>query len=215
MAMNATRDISVEFLFDFGSPNAYLCHKVIPAIEARTGVRFTYVPILLGGLFKLANNQSPIQAFATIPNKLAYDRVEMRRFVTRHGLKEFKLNPHFPVNTLQIMRGAIAAQRLGCFERYVDLMFAAMWEQGLKMDEPAAIAAVLTEGGLDAELLIQNAHEPEVKGQLMANTQASHDRGAFGAPTFFVGDEMFFGKERMRDVEEELVRLRQVGKPGA
>jgi 2-hydroxychromene-2-carboxylate isomerase len=213
--MNANHDIRVEFLFDFGSPNAYLCHKVIPAIEAQTGVRFTYLPILLGGLFKLANNRSPVEAFAAIPNKLAYDQVEMRRFVTRHGLKEFKLNPHFPVNTLPIMRGAVAAQRLGCFERYVDSMFVAMWECGLKMDEPAAIAAVLTEGGMDAERLLQAAQEPEVKGQLTANTQASHDRGAFGSPTFFVGDEMFFGKERMRDVAEELVRLRQVGKPGA
>lgn len=214
MPMNPTLEIGVEFLFDFGSPNAYLCHKVIPSIEARTGVRFTYLPILLGGLFKLANNRSPVEAFAAIPNKLAYDRLEMRQFVTRHGLKEFKLNPHFPVNTLQIMRGAVAAQRLGCFEPYVDLMFAAMWERGLKMDEPAAIAAVLTEGGMDAERLIQTAQEPEVKGQLMAKTQASHDRGAFGSPTFFVRDEMFFGKERLKAVEEELVRLRQVGGPG-
>jgi 2-hydroxychromene-2-carboxylate isomerase len=200
-----------EFLFDFGSPNAYLCHKVVPALEARTGTRVGYVPILLGGLFKLANNRSPVEAFAAIPNKLAYDRLEMQRFVARHGLHAFRLNPHFPVNTLPIMRGAVAAQRLGCFARYVDATFAAMWEQGRKMDEPAEIAAVLAAAGLDAGGLMQAAQEPDVKDRLKANTEAAHARGAFGSPTFFVGDEMFFGKERLRDVEEELLRLRQAG----
>ena len=202
--MNANHGASVQFLFDFGSPNAYLCHKVMPAIEARTGVRFTYVPILLGGLFKLANNRSPVEAFAGIPNKLAYDRLEMKRFVTRHGLTSFIRNPHFPVNTLQIMRCAVAAQEQACFERYVDTMFSAMWERGLKMDDPATIAAVLAEGGLDAERLLSVAQEPAVKARLMANTQAAHDRGAFGSPTFFVGDQMFFGKDRLREVEEEI-----------
>jgi 2-hydroxychromene-2-carboxylate isomerase len=202
--MTATLDFRVQFLFDFGSPNAYLCHKVIPAIEARTGARFAYLPILLGGLFKLANNRSPVEAFAAIPNKLAYDRLEMRRFITRHGLAAFKLNPHFPVNTLQSMRGAVAAQQLGCFERYVDTVFAAMWELGLKMDDPATIGAALAEGGLDAERVMQIAQEPEVKARLLANTQAAHDRGAFGSPTFFVRDEMFFGKDRLREVEEAI-----------
>ena len=111
-----------QFLFDFGSPNAYFCHKVLPAIEARTGQRFDYQPILLGGLFKLANNRSPIEAYAAIPNKLAYEKLEIKRFVVKHGLKQFKFNPHFPLNTLQLMRGAVAAQQLGCFERYVDAM---------------------------------------------------------------------------------------------
>lgn len=206
--MNATPDARAQFLFDFGSPNAYLCHKVIPQIEARTGARFDYVPILLGGLFKLANNRSPVEAFATIPNKLAYDRLEMQRFITRHGLAAFKFNPHFPVNTLQIMRGAVAAQQLSCFERYVDTVFAAMWEHGLKMDDPATIAAVLAEGGLDAQRLMQTAQEPAVKARLLENTQAAHDRGAFGSPTFFVGDAMYFGKDRLREVAEEIGRAR-------
>ena len=204
--MNATRDVSAQFLFDFGSPNAYLCHKVIPQIEARTGARFEYVPILLGGLFKLANNRSPVEAYAGIPDKLAYERLEMRRFVTRHGLSAFKFNPYFPVNTLQIMRGAVAAQQLDCFERYIDTVFAAMWERGLKMDDPVTIAAVLAEGGLDAERLMQTAQEPAVKARLLECTQAAHGRGAFGSPTFFVRDEMFFGKDRLREVEEEISR---------
>lgn len=194
----------IEFLFDFGSPNAYFCHKVIPAIETRTGARFEYMPILLGGLFKLANNRSPVEAFAAIPHKLAYERLEMQRFITRHGLNDFKFNPHFPVNTLQLMRGAVAAQQLGCFERYADTVFAAMWERGLKMDDAATVASVLAEGGLDTARLLQAAQEPEVKARLMANTQAAHDRGVFGAPTFFVGEQMFFGKDRLREVEDEI-----------
>lgn len=201
MAMDPTPPATVEFLFDVGSPNAYLCHRVIPAVAARSGLRFEYVPILLGGLFKLANNRSPAEAYAAIPNKWAYEQLEMRRFVQHHGITAFRLNPHFPVNTLQVMRGAVAARGLGCFERYVDVVFAAMWEHGLKMDDPATIARVLAEAGLDAQALTQAAQAPEVKAGLLAHTQAAFERGAFGSPTFFVGGEMFFGKDRLRDVE--------------
>lgn len=196
----------LEFLFDFGSPNAYLCHKVIPAIEARTGARFAYVPILLGGLFKLANNRSPAEAFADIPNKRAYDRLEMERFIRRHALQAFRFNPHFPVNTLKIMRGACAAQKLGGFETYVEAVFAAMWEQQLDMADDAVIAQALQRAGLDAAALLAAALHAEVKAQLLQNTQAAHARGAFGAPTFFVDGEIFFGKDRLRDVEEQILR---------
>ena len=202
--MTTTDNRNAQFLFDFGSPNAYLSHKVIPSIEARTGVRFEYLPVLLGGLFKLANNRSPIEAFAAIPNKMAYEQLEMQRFVSKHGLTAFRMNPHFPVNTLHIMRGAVAAQRLNCFAPYVDSVFAAMWERGLKMDDPAVIGATLAEAGLDAAALMQASQEPEVKAALMAGTQAAHDRGAFGSPTFFVGTAMYFGKDRLPDVEEAL-----------
>lgn len=195
----------VQFLFDFGSPNAYLVHQVIPQIEARTGARFDYVPILLGGLFKLANNRSPMEANADIPLKRAYDLLEIRRFVQRHGLGAFRFNPHFPVNTLQIMRGAVAAQRLGCFRPYVNAVFASMWERGADMADAAVIAAELQAAGLDAAPLMAAAQEAEVKQGLLANTQQAHARGAFGAPTFFVGDEIFFGKDRLREVEEAIV----------
>lgn len=205
--------LSVEFLFDFGSPNAYLCHEILPTIEARTGVRFEYVPVLLGGLFKLANNRSPVVAFADIPNKLAYERLEIRRFVARHRLDAFRMNPHFPVNTLKIMRGAVAAARLGIFERYVDAVFAAMWERGLNMDDPAVIAPVLAEAGIDAEALMQATQSAEVKAKLLENTESAHARGAFGIPTFFVGGEMFFGKDRLREVEEEILRRRAGAAP--
>ena len=194
----------VQFQFDFGSPNAYLSHQLIPQIEARTGVRFDYVPVLLGGLFKLANNRSPGEAYADIPNKIAYERMEMRRFIARHGLTAFQFNPHFPVNTLQIMRGAVAAQRLGCFAPYVDTVYACMWERGCNMADAAVIAAELSAAGLDAQALLATSQQPEVKQQLLANTEAAHGRGAFGSPTFFVGEQMFFGKDRLRDVEEEI-----------
>ena len=198
----------VQFLFDFGSPNAYFCHKVIPAIETRTGQPFIYLPVLLGGLFKLANNRSPAEAFAGIPNKQAYDRLEITRFVARHGLTAWRFNPHFPVNTLKIMRGAVAAQALGCFGPYVDAVFAAMWEQGRDMADDAQIAEVLAAAGLDGPALLAKAQDPVVKAQLLANTEQAHARGAFGSPSFLVGDALYFGKDRLRDVEEAMLASR-------
>lgn len=195
---------TLEFLFDFGSPNAYLCHKVLPAMEARTGHRFTYAPILLGGIFKLANNRSPAEAFGDIPKKRAYDKLEIARFIRKHQLHAFQMNPHFPVNTLMMMRGTFAAQQLGCLPAYVDAMFAAMWEQGRNMAEPEQFAAVLQAAGLDAAAITAAIATPEVKNQLLASTQNAYERGCFGSPTFFVGDEMFFGKDRLREVEEEI-----------
>ncbi len=200
----------VQFLFDFGSPNAYLAHKMLPALAQRTGATIDYVPILLGGLFKLAHNRSPMEAYAQIPNKLAYEHLEMRRFIAAHGLTAFRMNPHFPVNTLQIMRGAVAAQGLGVLAPYVDSVFAAMWERKLNMADAEVIATVLTEAGLDAAAIAAGAADPQVKQQLMDNTQQACDRGAFGSPTFFVGDEMYFGKERLRDVEQAIVASRAV-----
>lgn len=199
--------VPLKFLFDFGSPNAYLSHKVLPGIESRIAAKFEYVPVLLGGLFKLSNNRSPAEAFADIPNKRAYDALEVRRFVTRHGLAKFRANPHFPVNTLKIMRGAVAAQDLGCFMPYVEAVFAAMWEQALNMDDPATITAVLKAAGLDAQALFDKSQDPAVKARLLANTQAAYDAGAFGSPSFLVGDELFFGKDRLREVEEEFLRV--------
>lgn len=198
--------VTTEFLFDFGSPNAYFCHRVIPAIEARTGVLFTYVPILLGGLFKLANNRSPMEAFADIPHKRAYQQLEVERFIRRHALTAYRFNPHFPVNTLKIMRGALAAQALGCLAPYVEAVYAAMWEQRRNMADEAQIAEVLTAAGLDAAALLQQSQAPDNKAALLANTEQAHGRGAFGSPTFFVNGEIYFGKDRLRDVEEAMVQ---------
>ena len=196
---------TVQFLFDFGSPNAYMCHKVIPAIEDRTGVQFEYVPILLGGLFKLANNRSPAEAFAGIPNKRAYDKLEIERFLAKHKLHKFHFNPNFPVNTLAIMRGAVAAKKLGVFARYIDAMYAGMWEDGLNLSDPVVIQTSLARNALDAEVLLKAIQDPEVKSTLLDNTQKAFDQGAFGSPTFFVGKEIFFGKDRLREIEDEIV----------
>lgn len=197
---------SVQFLFDFGSPNAYLCHKVLPTIEQRTGVKVQYVPILLGGLFKLSNNRSPAETTADIPNKRAYDALEMKRFISKHQITNFKFNPFFPVNTLPIMRGAVAAQGIGCFAPYVDAMFSAMWEQGRNLNEMAEILAVLQSAGLDAKRLLEGVQSADVKEKLMANTQSAFERGAFGSPTFFVGSEMYFGKDRLLELEQEITK---------
>jgi len=196
----------VEFHFDFGSPNAYLAHLVIPEIEERTGAKFEYVPILLGGVFKLTNNRSPAEKMAGIKNRLEYEQLELQRFVRRHGITRFTWNPFFIVNTLLIMRGAIAAQLEGVFARYVDEMFRHMWAEPKDMDDPEVVRAALQESGFDAATLLARTQEPEVKDRLLRNTQESVARGTFGNPTFFVGNEIFFGKDRLRDVEEEIAR---------
>src|SRR5215471_10705694 len=150
----------VEFHFDFGSPNAYLAHLLIPQIEQRTGAPFEYVPVLLGGVFKLTNNRSPAESFQGVKNKLEYQRLEMRRFIRRHGITRFAMNPYFPVNTLMVMRGAIAAQMEGVFDRYVDAVFRHMWAEPKKMDVPEVARAALDESGLQGSRLIAMTQEP-------------------------------------------------------
>ncbi len=201
----------VEFHFDFGSPNAYLSHLVIPQIAARTGAAIRYVPVLLGGVFKATGNASPAVTLQGIQNKGEYQSLETARFVAKHEITQFKPNPHFPVNTLQIMRGAIAAGRLDCFDRYVDEVYRHMWAEPKKMDEPDVILAALVESGLPAKELIATSQDPEVKGELIANTQRSVERGVFGSPSFFVGSELFFGKDRLRAVEEEIETQKAAG----
>ncbi len=201
----------VEFHFDFGSPNAYFAHKVIPGIEQRTGAKFEHVPILLGGVFKLTNNQPPMVQFKDVKAKSDYMKIEIVRFIKKHGLTQFKMNPHFPVNTVQIMRGAVAAEADGQLPRYVDAVFRHMWEDGLKMDDPEVIRAALDAAGLDAARTLARIQEQDVKDRLLKNTEASVARGTFGAPTFFVGNEIFFGKDKLRDVEEHIEAAKRQG----
>ena len=195
----------VEFHFDFGSPNAYLAHLVIPDIEKRTAAKFEYVPVLLGGVFKATGNKSPMESLAGIKNKPAYTSLETRRFVARHKITDYKQNPHFPVNTLAIMRGAVAAQQAGVFEPYVKAVYRAMWADQKKMDDPAVITDTLALAGLDSANLMALAQSQAVKDKLVENTNASVARGTFGSPTFFVGDEIYFGKDSLRDVEEAII----------
>ncbi len=191
-----------QFLFDFGSPNAFLSHEAIPAIEQRTGTKFEYVPVLLGGIFKATNNRSPAETLAGVKNKREFHALETERFVKRFGVKPYVMNPFFPVNTLNLMRAAVAAQLEGVFEKYVDAAYHHMWVEPKKMDDPDVAVKALTSSGLDAARLLARSQEPEVKAKLIENTQAAVERGAFGSPTFFVGKEMFFGKEQLREVEE-------------
>jgi 2-hydroxychromene-2-carboxylate isomerase len=191
-----------QFLFDFGSPNAFLSHEAIPAIERRIGVKFEYFPILLGGIFKATNNRSPVETLAGIKNKPEFQALETERFLKRFNVRPYTLNPFFPVNTLNLMRAAIAARSEGVFEKYVDAVFHHMWVEPKKMDDPDVAMRALTTSGLDAAKLFARAQEPEVKAKLIENTQSAVERGAFGSPTFFVGKEMFFGKEQLREVEE-------------
>ena len=191
-----------QFMFDFGSPNAFLSHEAIPAIEKRTGAKFEYVPILLGGIFKATNNKSPAETLAGVRNKPAFNALETERFVKRFAVKPYIWNPFFPINTLNLMRAAVAAQFEGVFEKYVEAAFHHMWVEPKKMDDPEVAAKALTASGLDGAKLLTRAQEPEVKTKLIENTQAAVERGAFGSPTFFVGNEMFFGKEQLREVEE-------------
>jgi len=202
----------VEFHFDFGSPNAYFAHAIIPAIEKRTGATFNYVPVLLGGVFKLTNNQAPMVQFKGIKNKLEYQRLETQRFIKKYGLKRFRMNPHFPVNTVQIMRGAVAAEMDGRLADYVDAVFRHMWEEGRKMDDPEMIRVALDASGLDGTRTLERIQDPAVKDRLLKNTEGSVARGTFGSPTFFVGEEMFFGKDRLGDVEEEIEAAKAAGR---
>jgi 2-hydroxychromene-2-carboxylate isomerase len=191
-----------QFMFDFGSPNAFLSHEAIPAIEQRTGAKFEYVPILLGGIFKATNNKSPAETLAGIKNKREFQAIETERFVRRFRVQPYVWNPFFPINTLNLMRAAVAAQLEGVFEKYTEAAFHHMWREPKKMDDPEVAARALNESGLDGAKLLARAQEADVKAKLIENTQSAVERGAFGSPTFFVGNEMFFGKEQLREVEE-------------
>lgn len=193
------------FYFDFGSLNAYLAWRLLPGIEQRTGARFEQVPVLLGGIFKATGNRSPVEAYAGIPAKLAYEFREIDRFVARHGIDEFHMNPHFPVNTLMLMRGAVAAEAMELQEAYVAAIFHFMWEDPRKLDDPHVLEAALEEAGLPAEELIELAGDQNVKDELIANTREAVEQGVFGLPSFIVGGELFFGKDRLRDVEEAIL----------
>ena len=195
---------TVDFYFDFASPNAYLSHQVVPGIEERTGAKFNYIPVLLGGIFKLTNNKPPMEAFFGILNKNEYQSVEMERFQKQHEITKFKMNPHFPVMTLQITRGALGAQQDGYLDKYISEVLKHMWEEPKKMDDPEVIKEAFTESGFDADKLLGQTQDPEIKAKLIANTEEAVKRGTFGIPTFFVDDDIYFGKDTLWQVEEAL-----------
>src|SRR3954454_22950872 len=193
--------VKVEFLFDFGSPNAYLAELVLPEIERRTGVKFEYVPVLLGGIFKATGNMSPFDSLRGIKNKPEYQALETQRFIRRHNATKFRSNPFFPVNTLMLMRGAVAAQFEGMFEPYFRAAYHHMWEEPKKMDDVEVFKTAFAASGIDFERLMARAQQDGVKKRLIDLTNDAGSRGAFGLLTFFVGKDMFFVRYQLRDVE--------------
>lgn len=195
---------TVDFIFDFASPNAYMAHKVLPRIAEKAGAEINMIPCLLGGIFKATGNQAPFVAFGNVKPKIAYEELEMRRFLAKHGIEQFRMNSHFPLNTLLLMRAAIVAQNDGRLPEYVEAVLRLVWEEDQKMDDPEVFVERITAAGFDGAKLLEGTQDPAVKKTLIDNTEAAVARGAFGIPTFYVGDEMFFGKDRLGQVEEAL-----------
>ena len=194
------------FYFDFGSLNAYLAWRLLPEIEQRTGARFDQMPVLLGGIFKATGNRSPVEAYAGVPAKLAYEFREIDRFIARHGLDEFSMNPHFPVNTLALMRGAVAAERDGAVRR-------PMWPRSSIICGRTRASSTTRPSwrgrsrkpGCRPKSCWNSPETRTVKDRLIANTREAVELGVFGLPSFIVGGELFFGKDRLREVEEAIL----------
>ena len=196
---------TVEFLFDFVSPNAYLAWYPLKQVVARTGAELKVTPVFLGGMHKLTGNAPPMIRDAEVKGKVEYGMLEMQRFITAHGFTRYRMHPQFPFNSVTLQRMLLAVEgedRL----RLVDALLPALWEQGVPVDNPAALGAVLAGAGFDPQALLAATQDAAIKQALMDSTQDAVDRGAFGIPTFFVGTEMFFGKERLGQVEAELTR---------
>ena len=189
----------VEFLFDVGSPTSYLAYTQLPGIAAQAHAEIVWQPILLGGLFKAVGNESP----ASLAPKSAWMASDLPRFASRYGVP-YRRNEYFPINTLSLMRGAVVAMQDGILERYLATVFPAMWVHSKKMDELDVVSETLKEGGLDPEYLLARVGDQLVKDRLKTNTEKAAQSGAFGAPTFFVGNDMFFGQDRLDFVAEAL-----------
>ena len=197
---------TIDFIFDFASPNAYFSHKALSGVLERTGATANYIHCLLGGIFKATGNQPPMMAFAGIKGKNEYDMLEIRRFIAKHQINKFTMNEAFPMNTVLIQRAALVAEQDGRQAEFIEAGLACMWEDNKKMDDADVFVAAITEKGFDGADLLARTQDPAIKAKLIANTEAAVERGVFGIPTFFVGDEMFFGKDRLGQVEEELLK---------
>lgn len=191
----------LEFFYDYGSPFSYLLDTQLPAFCERAGAELVYRPMLLGGVFKATGNRSPLQE--PVESKRRYGMQTLRRWVEHYGVP-FALNPHFPIHTLQLMRGAVAAQERGVFPAYHRAIFDAFWVQGEELGDAAIVARVLGRAGVDAGPLLEAAADPAVKERLRAHTDEATSRGAFGAPTLFVGPELFFGNDHLHFAEKAL-----------
>jgi 2-hydroxychromene-2-carboxylate isomerase len=190
----------LDFYFDFGSPTAYLAYCRLGQLANQYDLAINYKPMLLGGVFKAAANMSPV----AVPAKGKYMlEQDLPRFAKRYDVS-LNFNPHFPINTLNLMRGAIAAEQLGCLDAYLACTFKAVWVESKNMGETEVVTEALVAAGLDAAAIIARAQEPDVKAELISNTEAAVARGVFGAPTMFMDDAMYFGQDRLDFVEEAL-----------
>ena len=191
---------TIEFYFDFGSPTAYLAYKRLKQLEQQYSCVIEYKPVLLGALFKATNNVSP----AMIPAKAKYMMThDLPRFAKRYNVA-FAMNPNFPINTLPLMRGAHAAKEMGCFNRYCEVLFDGIWQKGANLGDIEVISKILEDAEIDSGELLAKIQSPEIKESLLMLTQEAIDRDLFGVPTLFIGDEMFFGQDRLDFAEERL-----------
>ena len=192
---------TIEFFFDFGSPTTYLANTQLPKLAKDCGAQLAYRPMLLGGVFKATGNASPV----TVPAKGRWMGVDMQRWAERYGVP-FAFNPHFPINTLPLMRGACGIQKRHpeALARYIDAVFEAMWVQPCNMGDPQVLAQVLGAAGFEAQEFMDLIADPQVKAQLISNTDEAVARGVFGAPSMFVGDHLFFGQDRLDFVRQAL-----------
>ena len=192
----------VDFIYDVATPNGYLAHKVIPEFANRTGANFNYVPCLAGGIFKLTNNTPPLIATADIKNKADYFFIEMNRFIKKYSLTKFKNNSYFPQNSLNIQRGAIAAEKLGILKEYIECTMSAMWEKDLNIQDLEILEKALADDGIDYKSILGMIQTKECKDKLIANTSWAVEKGAFGIPTFLIDDQIFFGKDHLYQLED-------------
>ena len=197
---------TIEFIFDFVSPNAYLVWWPLRDLVRRTGAELDVFPVFLGGMHKLTGNAPPMIRDADVKGKVEYSMLEMRRFIAKHGLSKYKLHPQFPFNSITLQRMLYAADQDGRGVQFVEAMLPAIWEEGVDVTNPEALGAAVQAAGFDAKDLFERSQTDEVKQGLIDNTQNAVERGAFGIPTMYVGGEMFFGKERLDQIEEELTR---------
>lgn len=192
---------TVEFYYDYGSTNSYMAYTQLPKLVQRTGATIVYKPALIGGVFKATGNRAPF----TVPAKFKWAQADTQRYAEMWGIT-MKLNPHFPMNTVYLMRGALYAQQQGFLETYNDAIFTAMWVNEKNLTDPAVVTEVLTAAGLPAEPILAATQDADIKQALFDRTAEAVERGLFGMPTFFVGDEMHFGKDRLHFVEMALLK---------
>ena len=191
----------VEFYYDFGSPTAYMAWTQLPKIASNANAKLIYVPMLLGGVFKATGNASP----AFIPAKGKYMGNDLKRYAKKYAI-QYKHNSFFPINTLNLMRGAIAAESLGLNEKYMETIFNGIWVEDLNMGDVSILTQQLKQNDINSDKIIELCQSDEIKNALKENTEKAVERGVFGAPTFFIGNEMFFGQDRLDWVKEYLLK---------